>query len=443
MLSLAQNYLTRGFWGDEAWTSMISQLPYAQMLKTTAADFHPPAYYTIIELVYKVFPPTEVVTRLVSIFFALLTVFAVYKLASGFKGRLFGLLSALVVLVNPIFFRYAFEARNYSMFTFAATASVYYLLELRKKFSKKNAALFVLFTTLGVYTHYYMFFVLAAEGLYILLFSAKGEFKMLLKMIGLYAVVGLLFAPWLPFLVGQVSSAGASYWIGPIGARTHYEALLRILGGEDQSIFRTALFWLSVGLLAVGIGHHILRRRFEKPYILIWLWAVVPFILASLPGLHVGSFKLPFRTIFFWRYLIGSSVPFSMVMVHSAQRLQKQFFAVSICVLVLLCVLIDWRTFFTVPYSFREVYKQEVLGKIKPADRIVTVLPSFAEVIYYRNRFLLTNEVIVKPEGLVQFSGKSLLDTYESDGIVKLGYPQRGRYFDFEPGPAVFLKKTE
>jgi len=38
MFSLAQNYLPRGFWGDEAWTSLISQLPYFQMLKTTAAE---------------------------------------------------------------------------------------------------------------------------------------------------------------------------------------------------------------------------------------------------------------------------------------------------------------------------------------------------------------------------------------------------------------------
>src|SRR3989344_8516345 len=80
MFSLAQNYLTRGFWGDEAWTSLISQLPYLQMLKTTAADFHPPAYYSIVELVYKFLPATEIVTRSVSIVFYLLTILMVYKL---------------------------------------------------------------------------------------------------------------------------------------------------------------------------------------------------------------------------------------------------------------------------------------------------------------------------------------------------------------------------
>src|SRR3989344_8508392 len=114
MFSLTQNYLTRGFWGDEAWTSLISQLPYLQMLKTTAADFHPPAYYSVVELVYKFLPPTEIVTRSISIIFYFLTLFLVYKLASEIKGpnsaqasmgkKLFGAISTLVVAVNPIFF---------------------------------------------------------------------------------------------------------------------------------------------------------------------------------------------------------------------------------------------------------------------------------------------------------------------------------------------------
>src|SRR6266480_3608545 len=125
---LAHNYLTRGFWGDEAWTSMISRLPYTQMLKTTAADFHPPGFYTLVGILYKFLPPTEINTRLISILFFLATVFMVYKLASYVRGHLFGILSALVVATNPIFFKYAFEARNYTMFAFAATGSVFFLL---------------------------------------------------------------------------------------------------------------------------------------------------------------------------------------------------------------------------------------------------------------------------------------------------------------------------
>jgi len=419
---------------------MISQLPYAQMLKTTAADFHPPGYYTIIEILYRFAPHTEIVTRLVSILFYLLTVWMAYLLAKRFKGRTFGFLSAAVVAVNPIFFTYAFEARNYTMFAFAATASVYFLLGLSEKFNKKNAILFVIFTLLGMYTHYYMLFVLAAEGLFILI-SLRNIFW---KMIGLYAIVILLFLPWIPFLFGQIKSAGQSYWIGSINIRTHYEALMRILSGEHENIFRPFLFWLSCGLLVVGLLHHMLRRKFERAYILIWLWALVPFFLAALPGLKIGEFKLPFRPIFFWRYLIGSSVPLSLLIVHSAQRLSFNLYKPAVIAVIVLSLGVDFLTFGKFPATFKQIYQAQVINQIRLGDKIVTVLPSFAEVLYYRNYFGLKNELIILPEGLVQFSGKSLLDSYVQNGVVKIAErPVSGRYFELSPGPKVNVVSAE
>src|SRR3989344_5289340 len=194
---------------------------------------------------------------------------------------------------------------------------------LRNLAMTKKEVGFVIFTTLGIYTHYYMFFVLGAQGL---------------------------------FLLGQFKSVAGDYWIGGIDKRTHYEALLRILGGEQKNLLRPWLFGLSIILLAVGIVQHALRdpsrssgQRFEKPYLLIWLWAVVPFILATLPGFKFDGIHLPFRPIFFWRYLIGSSIPLSMVMVHSAQKFPKYLMWGSVGILLLLSLVIDFWTFASYP----------------------------------------------------------------------------------------------
>ncbi len=415
---------------------MISQLPYFQMLKTTAADFHPPAYYSVIELVYKFLPPTEVNTRLVSIVFYFLTLFLVYKLAADIKGRLFGVISTAVVALNPIFFTYAFEARNYTMFAFAATGSIYYLIRLSEQFTKLRALGFVFFSTLGIYTHYYMFFTLAAQSFYLVLFDRK----ILLRMASLYALVAVLYLPWLPFLAGQLKSVGQNYWIGGIDKRTHYEAFLRILGGEHKNIFRPFLFGISIFLLSIGVLQHALRHKFEKPYLLIWLWATVPFVLASLPGLRTGEFSLPFRPIFFWRYLINASIPLALVMVHSSQKLKRPLFAVIIAAVVVLSAAIDLLSFGRNPYTFRQVYQEKVLPGIETSDKLVTVLPSFAEVFYYRNRFGLDNELLVLPEGIVTFSGKSLLDAYVASGKVKITEDIEGRYFELTPGPTLEIK---
>ncbi len=452
MISFAQNYLTRGFWGDEAWTSLISQLPYTQMLKTTAADFHPPGYYTIIEIVYEFLPPTEINTRLVSVAFYLLTLFMVYKLARYVRGRIFGAVTTLIVALNPIFFTYAFEARNYTMFAFAATGSCFFLIELSKKFNVFRSVAFILFSALGIYTHYYMFFILASQGLYLLIFDRK----ILFKMIGPYLIVGLLYLPWLPYLYKQLTSVSESYWIGSIDKRTHYEALLRILGGEHKNMFRPFLFGLSISLLVMGILQHAFRRnletfqlrlgraslepRFEKSYLLIWLWAIVPILLATLPGYKLGEVQLPFRPIFFWRYLIGSSIPLSMVMVHAAQKFPRKMTAAVLTVVILLSLSIDIMTLVRYPRGFKQEYQDKIIGQITQVDKIVTVLPSFAEVFYYRNRNDLQNDLIVLPEGLVQSSGKSLLDAYVENGAVTIGDGPDGGYFEALPGPEVRYK---
>jgi len=310
-------------------------------------------------------------------------------------------------------------------------------LELSKNFNKFRAVSFVIFTTLGVYTHYYMLFILGAQGLYLLLYDRKIFFKMMV----LYTVVGILFLPWLKVLVGQIASVGSSYWIPPINFRqTYFDAFERILGGESQSIWRTILFSISLILLILGIFQHVVKKKFEKPYLMVWIWAVVPFILASAPGLTIGGFKLPFRPIFFWRYLIGASVPLSMAIVLASQNLPRQAFKISIAAVILLSVVIDGFTFTNQPRGFREEYQDKVVGKIASRDTIVTVLPSFAEVAYYRDRYNLTNKLVVLPEGLVQFSGKSLLDTYVLGGKVTISGEVDTKAYLMTPGPTVEVK---
>lgn len=439
MLSLAQNYLTRSFWGDEAWTSLISQLPYGQMLKTTAADFHPPGFYTVVELVYKVLPPTEIVTRSITIVFYLLTAYMVFKLASEIRGKPFGFLSAVVVALNPIFFRYAFEARNYTMFAFAVTASMYFLIKLSKQFTLRRAISFVLFTTLGLYTHYYMFFILAAQGLYLILFDRK----IFLKMMAAYVAVFVLFAFWIPFLIGQLQSAGGSYWISPIDwQNTHFDAFRRIFGGEKDNYYQLYLYRFSVLLCLVGFLQHVWKRAFEKPYLLIWLWAIVPFVLATLPGLQIDGFKVPFRPIFFWRYLIPAAVPLSIILAYATVKLPRYLYLIPIVIVIATATFIDYNTFFSSPTNFKQAYFEKVMPNIRPSDKIVTTLPSFAEVFYYRNRNGLKNDFIVLPEGLVQYSGKSLLDAYVAGGVVKIADHPKGRYWQLTPGPSVELRTS-
>src|SRR3989344_3225682 len=383
--NLLENYLTRGFWGDEAWTSLISQLPYSRMLETTAADFHPPGYYSIVKAFYLLLPPTEIVTRSISIVFYLLTALTVYKIASKIKDEKFALWSLVLVLVSPIFFTYAFEARNYTMFTFAAIGSFYFLLNLIQNFNFKNAFFFIILSTLGIYTHYFMFFALAAQGIYLIIF----ERKILLKMIALYIAIAISYLPWIPFLSSQITSVNQSYWISGINSKTHLESIFRIFAGELPSILQYILFTSLVVILLFGIFIFLtqpLRKNSpleRRAYILMWFWIVFSFVLASLPGLSIGPVNLPLRPIFFWRYLIPTAVPLSLLVAISTYYLPKKILTVTAVLLVLMSLGLNYLTFQKYPTTFKQVYKNSVGPQISIINKILTVLPSFAEVLYY------------------------------------------------------------
>ncbi|HEX7456220.1 MAG TPA: glycosyltransferase family 39 protein [Candidatus Nanoarchaeia archaeon] len=435
-LILSQNYLTRGFWGDEAWTSLISQLPYAQMIKATAADTHPPAYYTVVGLIYKFLPSTEVVTRSVSIFFYLATAFLVYKLASEFKSHVFGLLSTVVVLVNPIFFTYAFEARSYVMLAFAATGSIYFLIRLSKKFNLGSVFYFLFFSTLGLYTHHYMIFTLAAQALYLILFDRK----ILFKIITLYIIVAILYLPWIPILISQLDfSRSVLDWIPPVTVRTFLETVSTIIGGHSM-MYQPLLTILSTTILLIGLAQCAFKKPFEKPYLLIGLWATVPFILAALPGLTVEGVKLPFSTIFYHRYLIPMAVPISMLLVYISLRYSKSLLLLPFAAIIILSTAANFATFHQYPKTFKQIYVAEIVPNIKPADKIVTVSGSFAEVVYYRDKNNLKNGVFVLPESLKQNPDKRLLGAYVENGVVEIGESPVGRYFELGPGPSLEIK---
>ena len=77
---LGTNYLTRGYWGDEAWTIGISRLPIAEIIKITGQDFHPPFYYFLVHYLGGLVGWGEVPIRLLSTFFFLLVPIFTYAM---------------------------------------------------------------------------------------------------------------------------------------------------------------------------------------------------------------------------------------------------------------------------------------------------------------------------------------------------------------------------
>ncbi|MBI2009661.1 MAG: glycosyltransferase family 39 protein, partial [Candidatus Chisholmbacteria bacterium] len=228
MSFLTQNYLTRGFWGDEAWTALISQFSLPDILRITGEDFHPPLYYFLVHFFIVVFGASEWI-RAVSTLFFLLTVVAVYFLAREFVGRGEATLLAILTLTSPILVTYAFEARAYALVALISTASTLLFWLALKTRRWRWWGLYILLGMAGMYTHYYLWFIFAAHGVYWLAFSRQ-QFK---RVVVTYLLMLAGQVPWIPTLLSQVGSVAGNYWIAPITSQTHWEFFIRVTAGDD------------------------------------------------------------------------------------------------------------------------------------------------------------------------------------------------------------------
>lgn len=425
---LTHNYLTRGFWGDEAWTIGISRLPFKEIITVTSQDFHPPFYYFLVHILGNISGFTEIPIRLLSTFFFLLIPLTVYFLTQMLwknkknSYKLSSLITSLLVLSSPILFAYAFEARSYGLLAFESIVSA--LIFWRAKDELKGQYLWrILYFVVGgimVYTHYYAWFILAGHAFYLLIFERKRILPMFTSAIGILIVQ----LPWLPTLIGQSGSVKNSYWIAPINIHTHWEFFYRIVGGDLATIMQRPLAYIIGGILVLDLIYRIVKRDFPKHYAFLVTWLLIPTLIPTLLSLVVVP-------IFYYRYLIFSAIPILILTIQACYRLPKQALLTFFAVTFAAELFVDYNIFAKYPYTMREEVNKLYETK-RPGDGpVYTILPSFAEVVYYIGN---KDEVKVLPEGIVQFSGKSLLDAYVRLGKTEIIQPDPP-YWLLEPGP--------
>lgn len=428
---LFNNYLTRGFWGDEAWTAGISRLSLGEILRITGQDFHPPLYYFLVHFVGAPSNYKEIPVRLLSVFFYLLTPVFTYLLARRLFPKLstmYYCLTTCLIALSPILITYALEARSYALLAFESVLSAYFFW--RAKSEKKGHHLFRLayfiVGSLMVYTHYYAWFILASHGVYLFLFE-RNRIKSLLP-----SALGILLVqlPWLPTLLGQTSSVSGSYWIGPMNRYTHWEFLYRVAGGDITSTWQKPLGFVLGVVPLVHLVYTLWRGKVSPAHRFLLTWLLVPTIIPT-------AISLVMFPVFFYRYLIFSAIPLILLFVYALSQLPQKLMFITFATVALMYLIIDFKIWRQHPRSMREATAELYQVKQKGVGPVYTVLPAFAEVMYYTSPY---DEIIVSPEGLVQFSGKSLLDAYVRLGLTSIKAPPEKGYYYLSPDKQVELR---
>ncbi|MBN1659989.1 MAG: glycosyltransferase family 39 protein [Anaerolineae bacterium] len=211
----------QSLWYDEGFSVYLASMDLGEITARTAADIQPPLYYYLLHGWMRLFGDGEVAVRGLSVLLGVLTVPLIYLAGRAlFENESAGLLAALLGAISPLHIWYAQEVRMYTLLTFLCLLSSYLLLRVTATRDPLHAvalwAGFTMANAAAIYTHYFAFFVLAFQAVYLLWTWGRKRLRPRHLVAG-GAISGLVtllaYLPWLPNLLTRYE-ADTSYLAG-------------------------------------------------------------------------------------------------------------------------------------------------------------------------------------------------------------------------------------
>ncbi len=290
----AYELTNRSLWFDEAFSWRLIQFPFSEMLARASTDVHPPLYYTLLQGYCVVFGSSVLAIRSFSIVCAAVAVWCTYLYAAyAFRSRRAGMYAALLFAVSPWAISYAWEARMYPLGMIFALLSSYTILRAIRDKSLRWFGVYGVLAAAFIYTHYYGFFTIAAQVLFVLAIlvqSTKWRIGEMVHSRILYGIllslctVGLLFSPWLPTFLQQRSQVETAYWIPPLSLwsvpDTFYRFFLPTVKGipHHGPILMLSLLPI-VGVLLLWVYSFLRYKKIDGVLLTIFL-GTIPLILS-------------------------------------------------------------------------------------------------------------------------------------------------------------------
>ena len=250
-------------------------------------DVHPPGFQIMMYWVVHNLGDNEFWLRFPTAIAGIIAVFGMYVLGKYMFSSKEGLIASAmtVVLWAPLY--YSQEARPYSFLFMFSIFSVYYWLRIvdNLREGKQVKLVWVIkFIIIGILSSYFqylgLFFqiLLALASIFIFI---KNRSK-LIKIILIFAVIGIAFLPWLPFAIDQIS-VGPDWIQKP--KKLAFGYFLAFLFNLSPYILAIALI-----LFAVVLIHSIKIKFSSNNYFInkdlfLALWLVIPFSIIFVKSL--------------------------------------------------------------------------------------------------------------------------------------------------------------
>jgi len=247
----------------------------------------PPLYYALAWFWTQLTGTGEFGLRSLSALAGVATVPVVYLIGLELRGRRVGLVAAALVAVNPMLLWYSQEGRAYALLVLLCAVSLLYCVRALRRGERRDVVLWGVFSGLALATHYFAFFPLLVEAIW--LWRRRGRAS--LPGLGVLLGFGLALAP----LAIHQTSLGHAEWIGNVSlGHRLWETAATFVTGETADIIGQperpslafvplALALAPLALLAIR-GSREERRSAALPLSLALAAIAIPVLLAAVPG---------------------------------------------------------------------------------------------------------------------------------------------------------------
>ena len=216
---------------------------------------HPPVYYLLLSLWMPLVGRSEFAVRFLSVVIGSATVAVTYQLIRKAAGQPVALLATFLLVLAPFHVRVSQDARMYGVLALFNLLSIFIFVRLLSQDRARWWGLFWLVTGLGMFTHYYMAFVLLAEDLFLLL-NWRRYRHLWVRWLAIHVALGGAVTLWAVLSPGLWATL-VSFWRRGTASHVRWDGLFRALNG----LYLGATLrpnWLHLGLsltlTVAGIG---------------------------------------------------------------------------------------------------------------------------------------------------------------------------------------------
>lgn len=216
-------------WRDEAFTAVAVSKPIGPMLDAVRADSAPPLAYLVDHAIASVWSAPAGL-RLLPALAGGAAIPLGAALGRRIGGNRAGIAGALVCAASPALFLSALDARMYSIATALVMGATLALWRAVERPGGGRFALYATLMALALYTDYFAALAIPAQLLAVRL-GLRASWRTTSTAAGAVVIGGLTLVPWLVVASSQLTHAGQSFWVPPLGFASVSGAFAQLFAG--------------------------------------------------------------------------------------------------------------------------------------------------------------------------------------------------------------------